>query len=134
MKTGKTWVYTILIIAPLLIMFCSLFMGRYPLPMVEVAQIIWCKILWLSCPFPDIHQVVVWEIRLPRAILAALVGGSLAVSGACFQGLFRNPLVSSGILGVSSGAGFGAALAIILFSHGAPVYLFAMVFGAVAVN
>jgi iron complex transport system permease protein len=133
MKTGRTWVYTILIIAPLLIMFCSLFMGRYPLPMVEVAQIIWCKILWLSCPFPDIHQVVVWEIRLPRAILAALVGGSLAVSGACFQGLFRNPLVSSGILGVSSGAGFGAALAIILFSHGAPVYLFAMVFGAVAV-
>ena len=61
------------------------------------------------------------------------MGGSLAVSGAAFQGLFRNPLVSAGILGVSSGAGFGAALAILLFNTTAPVYLFAFAFGALAV-
>jgi iron complex transport system permease protein len=82
---------------------------------------------------PEISQTVVWDIRLPRAILGALVGGSLAVSGAAFQGLFRNPLVSSGILGVSSGAGFGAALAILLFSHTNYVYLFAFCFGGLAV-
>ena len=70
---------------------------------------------------------------LPRAILGALVGGSPAVSGAAFQGLFRNPLVSSGILGVRSGAGFGAALAILLFSHTNYVYLFAFCFGGLAV-
>lgn len=71
---------------------------------------------------------------MPRAILGALVGGSLAVSGAAFQGLFRNPLVSSGILGVTSGAGFGAALAIILF-HAAtvPIYISAFLFGGLAV-
>jgi iron complex transport system permease protein len=77
---------------------------------------------------------VIWDIRLPRAILGAMVGASLAVSGASFQGMFRNPLVSSGILGVSSGAGFGASLAIILF-QGQPVYvyLFAFGFGLLAV-
>jgi iron complex transport system permease protein len=48
---------------------------------------------------------------------AVMVGASLAASGAAFQGLFRNPLVSSGILGVSSGSGFGAALAIVFFNN-----------------
>jgi iron complex transport system permease protein len=62
-----------------------------------------------------------------------MVGGSLAVSGAAFQGLFRNPLVSSGMLGVSSGAGFGAALALILFKDFFYVYPFAFGFGLLAV-
>lgn len=79
------------------------------------------------------HQIIVWDVRLPRAILGALVGGSLAISGAAFQGLFRNPLVSSGILGVTSGAGFGAALAIILFDSTASIYLLAFAFGGMAV-
>jgi len=70
---------------------------------------------------------------MPRAILGAMVGGSLAISGAAFQGLFRNPLVSSGILGVTSGAGFGAALAIILFHATAPIYISAFFFGGLAV-
>ena len=54
------------------------------------------------------------NIRLPRILAAMLVGASLSLAGASFQGLFRNPLVSPDILGVSSGAGFGAALAILL--------------------
>jgi len=70
---------------------------------------------------------------MPRAILGALVGGCLSISGAAFQGIFRNPLVNSGILGVSSGAGFGAALAIILFNAIAPTYIFAFAFGILAV-
>ena len=74
------------------------------------------------------HINVVWDIRLPRAILGAMVGASLAVSGAAFQGMFRNPLVSSGILGVSSGAGFGASLAIIMF-QGQFVYIYLFAFG-----
>lgn len=81
-----------------------------------------------------VYTVLIWDIRLPRAILGALVGACLAVSGAAFQGLFRNPLVSSGILGVSSGAGFGAALAIILFHGNTPAtYIFAFVFALLAV-
>jgi iron complex transport system permease protein len=79
------------------------------------------------------YQTIVWEIRLPRALLGSLVGACLAVSGTAFQGLFRNPLVSSGILGVSSGAGFGAALAILLFNTVTAAYPFALAFGIVAV-
>jgi iron complex transport system permease protein len=73
------------------------------------------------------------DVRMPRALLGAMVGGSLAVSGTAFQGLFKNPLVSSNILGVSSGAGFGAALGILLFGSGSRVYASAFSFGLIAV-
>lgn len=119
---------------PFLLILLSLFIGRYPLPVGEVINVLGWK---AGFPGPDplpTHINVVWDIRLPRAILGALVGGSLAVSGAAFQGLFRNPLVSSGILGVSAGAGFGASLAIILFgSDSFFVYAFAFGFGILAV-
>lgn len=59
------------------------------------------------------EQVVVWQLRLPRLLLALLVGALLAQSGAVMQGLFRNPLADPGIIGVSSGAAVGAVLAIV---------------------
>jgi iron complex transport system permease protein len=58
--------------------------------------------------------VIVWDIRMPRMLTAALVGAALAVSGAIMQGLFRNPLADPGLIGVSAGAGFGAVAAIVL--------------------
>lgn len=125
--------YLLLVVAPLAFIFVSLFLGRYPVSVSDVIYILWCKISGTPCSLPDICQTVVWDIRLPRAILGALVGGCLAISGAAFQGIFRNPLVNSGILGVSSGAGFGAALAIILFNAIAPTYIFAFAFGILAV-
>jgi len=76
---------------------------------------------------------IVTFVRLPRIILGLLVGGSLSVAGTAFQGLFRNPLVSSGMLGVSAGSGFGAALAIVLFGKTPLVYPFSFLFGGVAV-
>ncbi|PKM76821.1 MAG: ABC transporter permease [Firmicutes bacterium HGW-Firmicutes-15] len=133
-ETKKKLLYASLVIGPLAFIFITLFIGRYPVSIPVVAQILWCKFTFSTCNLPDIYQTLVWDIRMPRAILGALVGGSLAVSGAAFQGLFRNPLVSSGILGVTSGAGFGAALAIILF-HAAtvPIYISAFLFGGLAV-
>ena len=125
--------YLLLVVAPLAFIFVSLFLGRYPVSVSDVIYILWCKISGTPCSLPDICQTVVWDIRLPRAILGALVGGCLSISGAAFQGIFRNPLVNSGILGVSSGAGFGAALAIILFNAIAPTYIFAFAFGILAV-
>ncbi|RWR07901.1 FecCD family ABC transporter permease [Paenirhodobacter populi] len=59
-------------------------------------------------------RVVLWNIRLPRVLAAALVGAALAGAGAAYQTIFRNPLVSPDILGVSAGAGFGAVLGILL--------------------
>ena len=72
--------------------------------------------LWIDAVTrPDsLPGQIVWEIRLPRNITAFLVGAMLGMSGALMQGLLRNPLAEPGILGVSSGAGLGAALAIVL--------------------
>ncbi len=77
--------------------------------------------------------VVVVQTRLPRAVAAAAVGASLAMSGAAYQGVFRNPLVNPGLLGVSNGAGFGAACAIVLVGGGLLVYPAAFAFGVAAV-
>lgn len=59
------------------------------------------------------EDTIIWQMRLPRVLLAALVGAALAISGAAFQGLFRNPLADPYLLGVASGAGFGATLVMV---------------------
>lgn len=123
----------ILILCPLLVISLSLFVGRYPVSVEQVAETVWLNITFQQEEIPDISQSVIWSIRLPRALVGALVGGALAISGAAFQGLFHNPLVSPGILGVTSGAGFGAVLSIVLFSSTGYVYLFAFLFGGLAV-
>jgi len=79
------------------------------------------------------EQTVVFQIRLPRLIAAMLVGGGLSLAGASFQGLFRNPLVSPDILGVAAGAGFGAALGILVSGNPWVIQVSAFAFGIVAV-
>ena len=76
---------------------------------------------------------IVYEIRLPRILGAIVVGACLAISGAAFQSIFKNPLVSSDLLGVSNGAGFGAALAILLSGANIVTQIFAFVFGLISV-
>ncbi len=70
--------------------------------------------LSLPWPFAPQHEAVLMTIRLPRVLLAVLVGGGLAVSGAAMQGLFRNPLADPGLVGVSSGAALAAVAVIVL--------------------
>jgi iron complex transport system permease protein len=67
-----------------------------------------------------LDRAVLFEIRLPRIVLCAMVGGLLAVAGAGYQGVFRNPLVDSGMLGASAGAGLGATLAIVYLGGAGP--------------
>jgi len=117
-----------LVLFPAVAVTASLFVGRYPVGLQEVIG----ALLPLDGVSPT-ARVLILDVRLPRALGAALVGASLALSGAVFQGIFRNPLVDSRILGVSSGAAFGAALALLL---GIPWYLvdaFAFGFGLLAV-
>lgn len=83
--------------------------------------------------WPSVMETVVWEVRFPRSLVAILVGSGLAVSGTTFQGTFRNPLVSESILGVSAGAGVGAALGILLDQNSYVIQLFAFGFGMLAV-
>ena len=65
----------------------------------------------------ELGSTILYTIRMPRVILAAFVGASLAISGACLQGLFRNPLADPGLIGVSAGAALGAAFAIVFSSR-----------------
>ncbi|WP_418790773.1 FecCD family ABC transporter permease [Phosphitispora sp. TUW77] len=131
--TKRKIVFGALALTPFACIMLSLFLGRYPISIVSILGVIWAKVTMQPITVPEQITTIIWEIRLPRAILGALVGGALAVSGASFQGLFRNPLVSSGILGVSSGAGFGAALAILLFNSTTYIYLFSFFFAGLAV-
>lgn len=77
---------------------------------------------------------VMFTMRLPRVAAAACVGAMLAVAGCAYQGLFRNPMVSPDLLGASAGAGFGAALGILLSLGGAGVQVTAFLFGCLAVG
>src|SRR5262245_1265197 len=65
-----------------------------------------------SSPLDAARETILWSVRLPRVLLAALVGGGLAVVGAVLQAVFRNPMADSGLLGVGSGAALGAVLAV----------------------
>ncbi len=86
--------------------------GPYPAPPGDVLSTIAGRLLGIGTPGPV--DTVLFQIRLPRVLAALLIGASLAGAGASFQTLFRNPLVSPDILGVSAGAGFGAVLGILL--------------------
>ncbi len=84
-------------------------------------------------------DAIIWQIRLPRVVLAGMVGAALAYSGATYQGVFRNPLADPYLIGVASGAGFGAALALVSPLHGSwhgitPVPLFAFAGSMAAVT
>lgn len=111
-KTLTIFVLTILLIISIVV---AVSIGPVSIPFRETVYIFLHK---LSIPvdivFEDKHAVVITDIRLPRVLLAGLVGCALAISGVTMQGLFRNPLVEPGFIGISSGAAFGAVLAISL--------------------
>lgn len=86
--------------------------GRYPVSLIDVGRMLLAKLTGGASGLPPAMETVVWQIRGPRVAAAVLVGSALAVAGAAFQGLFRNPLVSPDILGASSGAALGAVLGI----------------------
>jgi len=96
----------------LLLLLISFSVGKYPVSVTELLRLIWFKILGVPSGLPETAETVVFKVRGPRVLASMVVGGALAVSGAVYQGLFRNPLVSPDILGVSSGASLGAVLGI----------------------
>jgi iron complex transport system permease protein len=91
--------------------------GRYPVSLGDVFNVVTAKLAGRAPDVPPAVESVIWQVRGPRVLAAALVGAALAVAGTAFQGLFRNPLVSPDILGASSGAALGAVLGI-FFSLG----------------
>ena len=99
----------------ILCVFASFLLGRYPVPLGELMGILGSKLgLSIEKFWTNQMEAAVWNIRLPRVVMSVLVGACLASAGASYQGVFQNPMASPDILGASAGAGFGAALAILL--------------------
>jgi len=103
----KTRTTLLLILFPILVLGISIFIGRYPKPLFMPLSVLLND---------ELGQNLVFNLRLPRLITSALLGMSLAAAGGVMQMLFRNPLVEPGFLGVTQGAGFGAAMSILFLS------------------
>lgn len=118
------------------VILAALSVGRYPLGPTDIVTFFCASAALVDLEparFDLLHNLIV-EIRLPRVLAAALIGAALSTSGASFQAVFRNPLVSPGILGVLGGAGFGAALGVLVAGDWLMVQLFAFAMGLVAVG
>lgn len=87
-------------------------MGAAVIPWAEVPALFFHKLGWTE--HAASYELVFWQLRLPRVLMAIMVGGTLSVAGAMMQGLFRNPLADPGLVGVSSGAALGAVVMIVL--------------------
>lgn len=118
---AAAWIWLLLGGLLLAMMLLALATGRYALSLSQIGAMLLEPVLpdrWLPL-LPDITDMqrrVLWQVRLPRILMAVLVGSSLALCGAALQGAFRNPLVGPQVLGISSGAALGGCLAILLFT------------------
>lgn len=108
--------------------------GQYPVSLDQLLELLWSRVIGGADRVAPVVATVVFDVRGPRVLAALLVGGALAASGAAYQTLFRNPLVSPDILGVSAGAALGAVLAIFLSLDIWAIQGFAFAFGLVAVG
>jgi iron complex transport system permease protein len=88
--------------------------GRFPVSAGDLARLVWARLSGAPHDLPGAAETVVFAVRGPRIVAALVVGAALAGAGAAYQGLFRNPLVSPDILGVSAGSALGAILGIFL--------------------
>ena len=124
---GRTaWILAGLVPALFLL---ALLIGRYGIRVDETLRAI-----FLPESVSDVLRALIVRVRLPRALAAACIGANLAVTGAAFQGLFRNPLVDSRILGISSGAAFGTAVALLVSVGTVGLQLSSFAFALLAVG
>ncbi|UUS13923.1 iron ABC transporter permease [Stenotrophomonas sp. CD2] len=100
-----------LLLAMLLLAFS---VGQFPVRPAALLQAIGWQLFGIGEPSAPAVQAALWHIRLPRVLAAMLIGAVLSAAGAAYQAMFRNPLVSPDILGVSAGAGLGASLGLFL--------------------
>ncbi len=111
--------FTVLIAVFIAVFFGSFVLGRYAIALDDLLKIVINRSArffgagGLRQTWTDASETVFINVRLPRVIAAAVIGAALSTAGASYQGMFRNPMVSPDILGASTGAGFGAALAIL---------------------
>ena len=123
----------LILLAVVAAFFFSFMMGKYAMTPVEVCQTFWAHFFDPANVDPKMDRVL-FRIRLPRVGVVMLVGAALAVAGASYQGMFKNPLTSPDLLGASAGASLGACLALLWGLAGEYVQLFAFLGGMLAVG
>lgn len=124
-KLSYSAIITILVVILIVTLVGSVTMGRYPIGMKELGGILVSQFMEIEPFWSKTQESLLLNHRLPRIVLACLVGCCLAAAGASYQGVFQNPMAAPDILGASSGAAFGAALAILLDLGNTMVMLFA---------
>ena len=116
--------------------FAGALVGPVHLGVVDVVRGTFAHAFGLHSPLSRTNDAILWEIRLPRVVLGAIVGATLAAAGAAYQGVFRNPLADPYLLGVAAGGGLGATAIIVSggSSEWLPVAAFAGAVVAVTVT
>ena len=120
--TGRVAMMAAVLLALFLLSFIW---GRYDVPLSEVVRILLSRLLPVTQTWTDNMAIAVCNVRLPRILLACLVGCALSAAGASYQTVFQNPMAAPDILGASSGACFGAALAILTGQSSVTVTVYA---------
>lgn len=118
----------------ILIFILSFSFGRYPVDPITLIKILLSKIFPIENTWSRQAEIVVINIRLPRLLAGSLVGAGLSLAGLVFQTIFHNPMISPDVLGTTSGAGFGAALALLLGLPNILVNGCAFLFGLLSVG
>ena len=126
-------VIALLAAALILAVLLSFAVGRYPVMLRELCGILLSRVVPVEPFWSEAQEIAVRNVRLPRILMAVLVGACLSAAGAAYQGVFQNPIAAPDILGASAGAGFGAALAIFLGLGHAGITALAFVFSLVTV-
>ena len=135
-KTNKK-ILPLLLILLVLTICVSLTIGKYPLGLTDIGNFFLLKLFKtgnMDVRQQDLLSNLLFDIRLPRILAAALIGASLSVAGASFQAMFVNPLVSPSLLGVLAGASFGAALGMVFSGSWFAVQCLTFFFGFLAVG
>jgi iron complex transport system permease protein len=133
MKTIKKYQNIFLTFLVLILFLYSLGVGRIEIKFNDIFHILVNNFIDIEYNYQELEEKIVELVRLPRVLMALLIGAGLAVAGASLQGIFRNPLAGPEILGVSSGAAFGGALAILLFDKAVMIISLAFIFGLVSI-
>lgn len=123
-RRAALWI-AVLAAALLALFLASFVLGRYDVPIGQVVRILLSRVIPLTQTWTGNMEIAVLNVRLPRILLACLVGCSLSAAGTAYQSVFRNPMAAPDILGASSGACFGAALAILTGQSNVMVTVFA---------
>lgn len=129
--TGRFFILAVIYVGLILLSFL---LGRYPIYPDKLIAILFSTVFPIRHTWSTEMATILFQVRLPRVVMACLIGSALSCAGAAFQGVFRNPMVSPDVLGASQGAGFGAALSIFLSVGYWGITLYSFLFGMVSVS